>query len=139
MGDWIFYTAVVVVVGAGSLYAWMRRNDPPAALTPRRRKTLEAMRRRGRTAFILRTGVLGFGLTLAVVKTILAYAGFNDWRQPELEPLARFGYWFVRMLPIHLPFGAIFGFYLWREQSKQFHLLDDPAPSIGPATAHRSA
>lgn len=128
MGAWIFYTAVVLVLGGVSLYAWRKRNDLPAALTPERRERLTAMRRRGRTAFMLRTGVLGFGLALAVVKTILAYSGFNEWRQPELEPLARFGYWFVRMLPLSLLAGATWGLFMWRQESKQFHLLDG-APS----------
>ena len=125
MGAWIFYTAVVLVVGAVWLYAW-RRNDPPAALTPRRRERLTAIRGGGRTAFILWTGVLGFGLTLAVVKTIVVYAGFYEWRQPELEPLPRFGYWFIRMVPLSLLLGAIWAFIVWRVESKRFHLLDAP-------------
>lgn len=139
MGAWIFYTAVVLVVGAVWLYAWRKRNDPPAALTPRRRESLTVMRSRGRTAFILRTGVVGFGLTLAVVKTIFAYSGFNEWPQPELEPLARFGYWFVRMLPLSLVLGGIWGFFMWREEAKQFHLLDNAPASIGQPTADRNA
>ena len=131
MGASIFYIAVFLVLSAVSLYAWRKRNELPAALTPERRKRLTAMRTRGRTTFILRTGVLGFGLTLAVVKTILAYSGFNEWRQPELEPLSRFGYWFVRMLPLNLLVGAAVGFVMWRQESKQFHLLDAPPPPIG--------
>ena len=106
----------------------MKRNNPPAPLTLRRRESLTAMRDRGRTAFILRTGVLGFGLAVAVVKTILAYSGFNEWRQPELEPLARFGYWFVRMLPLGLLAGATWGVFMWRQESKRFHLLDGAPP-----------
>ena len=138
MGAWVFYTAVVLVVVALCGYTWRKRNESPAALTLQQRERLRAIRDGGRTAFILWTG-LGFGLTLAVVKTIVAYAGFNEWRQPELEPLARFGYWFVRMLPLSLVVGATWGFFVWRAESKQFHLLDAPPPPIGERTADRSA
>jgi len=130
----LFDTAMILVVGACLLYAWRTRKNPPAPLTPRQRHRLTAIRTRGRTTYILRTGVLGCGLAVAIVKTILAYSGFNEWRQPELEPLARFGYWFVRMLPLGLLEGAIGGVFMWREVvSKQFHLLDDSALSIGRA------
>lgn len=94
------------------------------------------MRSRGRTAFILRTGVLGLGLMFAVAKTILAYSGFYEWRQPELEPLPRFGYWLVRMLPLSLLLGGLCGFSMWRREARQFYLLDDSAHSGAQPTSH---
>ena len=132
MGTWIFDTAAVLALGAVLLYAWRTRKNPPAPLTPLQRDRLTAIRSRGRTAYILRTGVLGYGLAFTIVKTILAYSGFNEWRQPELEPLARFGYWFVRMLPLNLLGGAVMGFFMWRAvEATRFHLLDDSPLSIG--------
>jgi hypothetical protein len=101
--------------------------------SPEKLARLEKIRAKGRTHFILYTGVLGWGLSVFAMTTIWAWYDNHGWHFPsEGIPLSECGHAAVR-LAVWLTAGYFFGADMW----KRFG-FENPANAQSATTPHSS-
>jgi hypothetical protein len=74
----------------------------------RRREWLAGVRRMGRTSFVWRRGVIGFGLAFMALITVFDFMFRHEMFARVDSPVARF----ALIAAFNLPFGALTG-WLW--------------------------
>ena len=86
-----------------------------ASASDRQRRMVARIRARGRSAFVWRRGVLGFGLPWAFAMAAFAYYAFSpDFHAPLVGgAMPRFLGWLALLLPFGLGAGYLWGRLTW--------------------------
>lgn len=95
---------------------WLKSNSDLfvfAAGSPKALARLERIRAKGRKHFIWTRGVLGWGVTVAVLLGLSRFYARYGWRQPPHGDLALIVADFILMLVLWMTAGYFFGARLW--------------------------